>query len=962
MSIPHLDLPPAYKRIAALAERCPRRAVQVAQRALQRVPADDLLLQAWATFTLGWALLRWERLPAARARLEQAHATFVAANEFGAALDCRRALLLAAMLGGAGASLQAEWQSLADEYITHSAPLAAARTQLQQIEHLTMLVRSREAQELAEAITPLILTEGLPADQAMLWRVQASIASDCGQLDQALTHITTAEQLFTSVPSPLEVARCRLKRAWLHQRREAFDQAQSDLEAALAVFRQLDLPLHCALAERNHGITALLQGRYDQALAMLYYARTRLVELGRDDVVADCDLSLGNIAYYTGQYDLARGHYRRAQHAYVDQGSAYLSLLSQRNQALALRAQGQSAAALQLLRSIEQPVRDLGDALELAEVLHAQAQALIDLQHYAAALTCLEQAHTWFIAGDNYPAAAETVLEQGWARLALVDPTAASHCFRTARTALADRPAHVWRAEYGLGRCAQAQGDDITALDYYCQASTTMVNLRRKLASEHASSGLFTQARPLYANALRLTVALGDAWTALMLAEQQRALALQQQMAQVDVHIPTTLQQAYATQRVRLVALLNNAVNREQLDALLTDYLELLLQLRHSVPVPSSLPAALPALPHLRAQLTRAYPAGWTLVSYVEIGDQLLTISITAAAMTLTSQPFDARLHDLLKKASLKKYRDYIYCDLPRQLDPQRPPWHDLTDLSDRLIPPLARANLHPDRRLLIVPGGPLHALPWAALRIDDAWLCQRAIIELLPALALWGPPVALLHHDRSSAPEALLLGCSQFGEREQPLAHMRQELDLVAQHWPGPVTRWEDMNATRQAMRTAMSAGQLRRYRLLHLTSHAQLVASRGVLAHVKLWDDDLLHDEITGLGLEEALVVLAVCDGAASEVLPGDEVLSLSHAFIAGGAHTVVASLWPFYDRAPHRVMNLFYAALAAGVDAPTALAQSQRAAIDQAQASGEPVAIEYAPLVWGGLIVTCAGAVRR
>ncbi len=105
-----------------------------------------------------------------------------------------------------------------------------------------------------------------------------------------------------------------------------------------------------------------------------------------------------------------------------------------------------------------------------------------------------------------------------------------------------------------------------------------------------------------------------------------------------------------------------------------------------------------------------------------------------------------------------------------------------------------------------------------------------------------------------------------------------------------------------------------------------------------------------------------MAVCDGAASEVLPDDEVLSLSHAFIAGGAHTVVASLWPFYDRATHRVIVQFYAKLAAGVDAPTALAQAQRAAIAQAQASGGPVAIEYTPLVWGGLIVTCAGVANR
>src|SRR5262249_35228566 len=68
--------PPACQRLQALAERDPRRAVPLARRALEALPTSDPLVQAWARYTLGWALLCWERFDEARPHLQAAQEAF----------------------------------------------------------------------------------------------------------------------------------------------------------------------------------------------------------------------------------------------------------------------------------------------------------------------------------------------------------------------------------------------------------------------------------------------------------------------------------------------------------------------------------------------------------------------------------------------------------------------------------------------------------------------------------------------------------------------------------------------------------------------------------------------------------------------------------------------------------------------------------------------------------------------
>jgi CHAT domain-containing protein len=173
------------------------------------------------------------------------------------------------------------------------------------------------------------------------------------------------------------------------------------------------------------------------------------------------------------------------------------------------------------------------------------------------------------------------------------------------------------------------------------------------------------------------------------------------------------------------------------------------------------------------------------------------------------------------------------------------------------------------------------------------------------------------------------------------------------------PITYLIDQKATRTNLLEQSRQAKLRNYQTIHIASHAFLVPDRGLLAHIKLYDDDVLMDEVAQLDLDGCLVILSVCHGAAaSEVLPGEEILSLSRAFLVAGARCVIASLWHVYDLAVRNVMLLLYEGLHQGLDAAQALARAQRM-MQKQYIPGADETIPYSPLVWGGFLVLGAGS---
>ncbi|HEY0738283.1 MAG TPA: CHAT domain-containing protein [Herpetosiphonaceae bacterium] len=939
-------IPPQYKRIVLRAEQDPMSAVALAHHLLQPWPAAEKHEHPWVLYTAGWTLMRASQHEEARRYLEAARQAFADLDRPIDVLYCRRALLITALMSGAGAHLQADWQRLTDDYQAAGLPLEAKRTCIHQIGHLNIIGTPLRARALARQIEAVIMAEGTIDDQARFLRVTAIAVKQSGDLETARSYLDQATKLFTQIDNSVEIAKCLLESVPIFERCEQLHMARARINAALVLFRKLKLPLYIAACEKNLGLIYSGLGQFNQALAMTLQARTTFLNAGHSEQAAGCDLNLGNIAYFSGLYDLALAAYHRAEAVYTRLELQREFWITQRNQALVLQAQGKFRAAYDMLRALEEPVANLGDALELAEIYQSEAQALRALQTYPQAIERITLAAEQFRHFGSTAGVAECLLDTGWIYLEQGEVKAAQAALQQAYQLPDNRPMNIWRIEHGMGRCAQAMGAIQAAFVHYQQAGHIVAGLRQTLATEHASSGLFTQARQLYDDAIMCAAEHGAAEIVLALAEQQRALALQQRMFSGQFHVPPELQPHYEQQRVQLRSLIETDPSPAQLDAALTEYIELLLQVRHCTPFGKQEDLEPLNISRLRTHLADAYDQDWLVLSYVWCHDELLIITLDQESVTLTRKSVDRRVQHLLAQAYLPRRRLLTYLDWPRQHRPGGPRWASLAELGEWLLPPEVQARLQPHLRLLIVPSGILHSLPWAALRIANAWLCERSIIQLIPALTLWESCV----RRRSPSDQALLIGCSQFGSRAPSLQTIDDELKFVTDSWKGNVTYLYDAGATRSQLLRLAADSRLEQYGLIHIASHAQLVAEHGLLARILLWDEDLLYDEVSRLPLNGALVILSTCDGAASEVLPGEEVMSLNRAFLAAGARNVIASLWPSYDLTTPILMSQLYTRLSQGYDPATALAYAQRALITQQPIDGQELSFA-SPLVWGG-----------
>ncbi|MBK9714780.1 MAG: CHAT domain-containing protein [Kouleothrix sp.] len=872
-------------------------------------------------------------------------------------LLCRHALILADVWATDRAGLHDDFAALAEQLVVAGAPLEAARCQLDQARQLCVLGRPDAAEAVLGTIAPLLVA-GDSLDQARWLRTRGTAAYLRAAYDQARALLADAEQIFITHRYPLEIARC-----WTEQARVAFLQEQPDRALALyqraeQVYRRYDVPIRLAYCSKTIGLALMRQGIYDAALAATLRALRQFVALGRDGDIGGCQLNLGNIYYYTARWEAALACYARAEALCAARGLLGEQLMACRNRALVYRALGRWDEAHFLLTALENQARMLNQHAELAELVNMRADLFADAGQDDLALVQYQRAQELFAQHGNLTSAAVCALEQGWLQLRRggVDGLGTLQQ-RRPRCDTASPPALARKAR--LARCAESRGVVAEALRHYRAAVDLVGDLRRRLASEMISSSLAAQAASLYTDALRAAAACGAAETLLEIAEAQRALVLQRQLATQRASLPREALPELALLRERIGALLDYGdVDDGALDAALDAYGTLLVQARHAdTPLSERWNPLLDRafdLARVRETLSAAFGDDWTILVYLVSGAELLAVTVMPDGLALQRTLRDEAIDRLIAQASTAAFRAYTYRDFVYQRGATNRRWDGLCLLAEQLLPPQAIGRLHPGHRLLIVPAGPLHTLPWAALRLEGGWLAEQAIVQLLPSLTIWQ---ALADKPAVSRRAALLVGCQTFGDRAPPLPGVADELAAIARHWPAARALPRDGGAQRDDLIDQSASGELEHYAVLHFATHAQLLPARGMAAHIKLGDGDLLLPEIANLRLGSGLVTLSTCDGAAADVLPGEEVLSLSWAFLAAGAGTVLASLWPVYDAAAILIMDVFYAELAQCGDAAMALAHAQRTLIAAYEQTGD-AATE--PQYWGSYVVTGKGLV--
>jgi len=263
--------------------------------------------------------------------------------------------------------------------------------------------------------------------------------------------------------------------------------------------------------------------------------------------------------------------------------------------------------------------------------------------------------------------------------------------------------------------------------------------------------------------------------------------------------------------------------------------------------------------------------------------------------------------------------------------------YHDL--LAD------AVASLPPHiTRLIIVPDGSLHHLPFESLRATPTSAPLGATYELVqvPSVTLW------LHWRVSARPtiagRVLIFADPAIEGSAGRLPHAREESRAI-QRSIASARALVGAAASEHALKSAdMSA-----HDVFHFATHAVADESHPERSAVLLAAGDAREDgllqarEIEALDLEGRIVVLSGCQTASGAIQSGEGVLSLAHAFFEAGAHAVIGSRWPLRDADAADLFDRFYRHLGRGASLSEALKASQ----NEARAAGRP-ASQWAALV--------------
>jgi len=220
--------------------------------------------------------------------------------------------------------------------------------------------------------------------------------------------------------------------------------------------------------------------------------------------------------------------------------------------------------------------------------------------------------------------------------------------------------------------------------------------------------------------------------------------------------------------------------------------------------------------------------------------------------------------------------------------------------LDELLVRPLDEAI--GDRELVIVPIGPLYALPWAALPS-----LRGRPLSITPSATAWMAAAG------AAAPESVVL----VGGPGVPGSV--GEVDKLRSVYPR-ARLIDGEAATSSAVLSALDGAGL-----AHLVAHGAHEPGNALFSRLELVDGPLFAHETASLGHPPELVVLAACELAMSHIRPGEEALGFAGALLASGSRSVVGAISRVGDRAAADAMADLHRRLATGTSPALALAQS-------------------------------------
>jgi CHAT domain-containing protein/tetratricopeptide (TPR) repeat protein len=849
------------------------------------------------------------------------------------------------------------YEKIDDEVGVHNAAVLRAASELEIASGMNAGTQRAEQRALYEAAdrrladaAVFFTQQGLPVNAEYAVNMRGVRAVYLGEHDLAVEFLSRAVNMARANHDVGEEVRSRGNLAWVHYRAGFVAEAANEYSQLLPLIERDRQPSLYAAMLNNYGFCLVALGDFDRALELHTNALQMYIEQGQQLEQSRQLLSLGSLYFRTGDLQRSLETLRAAMEVQERIGDAIGRASALRVAGNAASALGQHKLALEYLRNSAQIDANPHGVARTHVLIASELRALGDLRAAEAELASV-------LNSPNPLSRAEALEERGRVRLLQKNLTAAIADFRAADKQYVELGLEFNRIDTNtaLAQGLLASGDAAAAIAAATEAVSIVGRIRVKSANPEWRARFVSARYQPYEVLIAAELAAGDrsdvqsSWRAFRVAENVRARSLADLLAEgpqrgrsIDPK-GEVLRAQLTSLQLRLEVRMQSA---EADDAGTIELRRAIVETRAQIDAQrvreESVAAGDSKLTESLQELQARLPADTAVLAYF-VGDN------SSHAWLLRRH--DLRLVALGGRADLARVTDeFVEQNRFRHAPEGRRPVL-AAQLFGQLLEGVA------EKKLLILPDGPLNGLPFAAVPLSGSageLLVDRFVLAYAPSLALAmqgaRPAPRREQHvavvfDPVYAPDdrRMMASNGTNGVLRGPLAVS-----------PNKLTRLPNSSLEARAVSGAFGANDTiqlsgfdattarvlqlagKNLSVLHFATHAvaradspeqsSLFLSEYSPEGALLTDSRLSVIDIMHAGLRADLVVLSGCDTGDGGRLRGEGVLGLAYGFLANGSHSVVAALWPIEDAATARFMREFYTAYRANGRAADALRIAQ------------------------------------
>jgi CHAT domain-containing protein len=824
----------------------------------------------------------------------------------------------------------------------------AAIVYMHQVFTLTQMGRYDAALRTARAARRA-LSKGEPLYLAQLEVNVGNVYYRLDRYKKALEHYDRARAIFQAAGEDALRAIVDMSRANVFTELDRADEALALANEVAEISEQAGWSLYAAQVRFQIAYLQFLRGNYNTSLTSYYQARDRVTELGGRLQAAWCSQEIAEVLLALNAFDDAAESATIARSRFGELGLEYESAQAALIRALAAIGLGQ----------LEQAEIDLTEAraiFESKKIWVPSAMADSYLAELAIHRGDFEEAKRR--AGAARAVFARQRLRTRSAYSQLIEARAAylsgdrSRASRMARNALRSveglfAPSVLYKCHHLIGIVERDRNRPRPALESFRRAVDAIEQLRGGIAADEFKTTFLHDKVEVYEDAIAACLNEGSEEQleeAFRLVESSKSRALADLVARYlrsapDHSARSRKPGAEAETRARLLKLIEdlnwysshagleddkgdqrraNTVERYRREVHRCE--RQIAQLFRRLEAEGSPFAEMQRLkPVSSTDLLSALEADETAIEYFTTGDKVSAFVASREGIVVARDIASrSRIEHLLSSFRFQiekfnygsEYVDAYFGQLKHAADDY------LARIYDAVFAPLQ--SLVARDRLVIIPHGALHYVPFHALRRGERYLIDDFEISYSPSAAV----LKLCRARRSGR------GPNRNGDRKLvALGVTHEDTPSIYEEVRSLGTIFSDSitltgkDATREnLLRFAPRA------RFLHLASHGYFRRDNPMFSFLKLADSPLNFYSLLDLELKADLVTLSACHTGMNMVFPGDELHGLMRGFLYAGAPSLVASLWAVSDRSTSELMREMYSRISAGETKRSALRAAQ------------------------------------